>query len=203
MKAIYSKEEASKRDKESKRRYYVRNKEKVDADARKRRDESRKRNKDFVKEYKHSNICRCGESCIHCLDFHHKDPSIKDRCINHAAKAPVSSQRLQEEVKKCIVICTNCHRKLHYPSRDRQWNNVNKRKNNARLFVWEYKKNFSCKCGEDHPSCLDFHHKYGDKEKNISKLAKDGYALKTIQAEIDKCEIVCSNCHRKIHCKEL
>jgi len=203
MKAIYSEEEALQRDKESKQRHYLRNREEIIKRAGVRKKAQRERNRLFIIEYKKSHHCKCGESRFYCLDFHHKDPSTKDRCIKTMSQAPVSFKKLKEEIGKCIIVCSNCHKKLHFPSRDREWHSVDKRKNDARLFVWERKKDSVCRCGEDHPSCLDFHHEKGDKEKNVSKLAKDGYALKTIQAEIDKCVVVCSNCHREIHNGEL
>jgi len=43
-------------------------------------------------------------------------------------------------------------------------------------------------------AALDFHHAIGDKEKQIA-LATHKVALK----ELDKCILVCANCHREIH----
>ena len=54
---------------------------------------------------------RCGyDKCISALEFHHKDPSKKDFGISD------DNMRLKEaveEVKKCILICSNCHREFH------------------------------------------------------------------------------------------
>ena len=41
---------------------------------------------------------------------------------------------------------------------------------------------------------MDFDHLH-DKEHKIS-LMVSGYSMKKLKAEIDKCEIVCANCHR-------
>jgi hypothetical protein len=52
-------------------------------------------------------------------------------------------------------------------------------------------------CGvEAHPCVYDFHH-LRDKDKEVSKFRWDSW--KRIQAELDKCQMVCSNCHRVIH----
>jgi len=50
-------------------------------------------------------------------------------------------------------------------------------------------------CGGIFPAvCMDFDH-MRDKTGEISQLVKAG-GWPRIQAEIDKCEIVCANCHR-------
>ncbi len=60
-----------------------------------------------------------------------------------------------------------------------------------------------CVCGESHSICLDFHHiDPKTKYKMVSVLVTSGYSLKTIQKEIDKCEIICANCHREKHFKK-
>lgn len=54
--------------------------------------------------------CFCGESCALCLDFHHTDSGTKEvevSCVSTGLK------RLIEEIKKCEVVCANCHRKIH------------------------------------------------------------------------------------------
>ena len=70
-----------------------------------------------------------------------------------------------------------------------------------REWVTEYKKGLKCKfCGESRPLCLDFHHKDPKtKKKKVSALVNTSYSLAVIQAEIDKCEVVCANCHRILH----
>ena len=54
-----------------------------------------------------------------------------------------------------------------------------------------------CVCGEKEPCCLDFHHSNDDKEGDVSQLTNSGRSR--VFKEIEKCCIVCSNCHRKIH----
>jgi len=49
------------------------------------------------------------------------------------------------------------------------------------------------------PCCYDFHHKQGIKEENISKMISAKNKLDAeLKAELDKCVVVCANCHRKI-----
>jgi hypothetical protein len=91
----------------------------------------------------------------------------------------------------------NRHR---YKKRINEYNAERKRK--ATKYVRELKQNSKCEiCGEDRWYCLDFHHKDGKDNTNdsISRMLNTRRSLKTIKAEIEKCIIVCSNCHREIH----
>lgn len=44
------------------------------------------------------------------------------------------------------------------------------------------------------PECMDFDHVRGEKLSNVSGMLS--YALPRIAAEMEKCDLVCSNCHR-------
>jgi hypothetical protein len=81
--------------------------------------------------------------------------------------------------------------------------NLRNKQKNIEWFE-EYKKNLKCiKCPENHISCLEFHHlDSNNKEFNISQLAHSTYSIETILKEIDKCIVLCSNCHRKLHYEE-
>ena len=55
----------------------------------------------------------CDESAVECMDFHHIDPSTKDRSVSELVGNNVSWIRIIKEVNKCVVVCSNCHRKIH------------------------------------------------------------------------------------------
>ena len=80
---------------------------------------------------------------------------------------------------------------------------IKKRERNAKVRlkkqIWfkKYKKQFSCKCGESDPRCIDFHHVRG-KFKEVGVMVSQGYSNKRIIEEIEKCDSICSNCHRKL-----
>lgn len=69
--------------------------------------------KEKAVEYKNGSCELCGYSkCIDALEFHHKDPNEKDFGI--AAKGYTRSwEKVKEELDKCIMVCSNCHRELH------------------------------------------------------------------------------------------
>jgi hypothetical protein len=65
-----------------------------------------------------------------------------------------------------------------------------------RAILSEYKKLVGCAdCGFNQwPEALDFDHINDDKEFSPSDLL--GVTWKRLSAEIEKCEVVCANCHR-------
>lgn len=67
--------------------------------------------KDYIVEKKSCGCAICGEKDIACLDFHHING--KDFTISQSIRN-VAFDKIKEEVDKCIVLCSNCHRKLHY-----------------------------------------------------------------------------------------
>lgn len=80
-------------------------------------------------------------------------------------------------------------------ARSKKRNKKQKRKNQA--YVRLLKEKGCCvDCGESNSIVLDFDHVTGNKISNISDMARGSYSIKSIQKEIDKCEIRCSNCHR-------
>jgi len=77
---------------------------------------------------------------------------------------------------------------------------LRKRRIITRKWIEEYKKNSACKeCGENHVAVLDFHHYKGDKDRTISDMVKSCFDIEKIKKEIAKCQVLCANCHRKLH----
>jgi hypothetical protein len=73
--------------------------------------------KEFLETFRHYkkslNCNKCGENRYWVLDFHHLDPSKKDFEISSLVNK-TSKKLLDKELEKCIVLCANCHRDLHY-----------------------------------------------------------------------------------------
>lgn len=72
-------------------------------------------------------------------------------------------------------------------------------------FISTYKKGKCCaKCGYNkHPEILQFHHK-DEKKKSftIARKTISPSSMPLIKKEMDKCILLCPNCHRLIHLKE-
>mgnify|MGYP003382071264 CR=1 FL=1 len=76
--------------------------------------------------------------------------------------------------------------------------NKSRTKNDARNFLYNYFSNHPCVvCGETDIRVLEFDHVRGRKRAPIATLLKGGYSISVIMAEIEKCEVVCANCHKK------
>lgn len=54
---------------------------------------------------------KCGEERKCSIHFHHIDPSKKEVSLSHGS---IGKARIQEEVKKCVCLCANCHEEFHY-----------------------------------------------------------------------------------------
>lgn len=54
------------------------------------------------------------------------------------------------------------------------------------------------KCGDDRSYVLDFHHKdKNSKDFTIGQFKRGNFTV--LQSEIDKCVVLCANCHREFH----
>mgnify|MGYP006289017963 CR=1 FL=1 len=56
---------------------------------------------------------KCGFNHIAALDFHHEDPATKLGNV-HRFVSNGQFAKAYEEIKKCIVLCANCHRIHHH-----------------------------------------------------------------------------------------
>lgn len=69
---------------------------------------------DAVRKLKETVGCLvCGESESICLDFHHLDSSNKSATISSMLETHKPLKDILNEIKKCVILCSNCHRKLH------------------------------------------------------------------------------------------
>jgi hypothetical protein len=104
----------------------------------------------------------------------------------------------QARCKYCQADSNKAHyqnNKQVYLDRARSRNGRIIEENQRRLYA--YLSIHSCvDCGQADVRVLEFDHVRGKKLRNISLLLSQGYSWETIQAEIDKCEVRCANCHR-------
>ena len=57
---------------------------------------------------------KCGEKRGYVLEFHHINPLIKNNSIAKIRVDDLKFSTIEQEIKKCIVLCANCHREFHW-----------------------------------------------------------------------------------------
>jgi len=72
-----------------------------------------RKTKELAVAYKGGECIICGyKKCIAALDFHHIDPTSKDKDYFNQRAGLTKSLKL--ELDKCVLLCANCHREEHY-----------------------------------------------------------------------------------------
>lgn len=72
-------------------------------------------------------------------------------------------------------------------------------------YIHSFKQNPCTDCGHSYDPCvMDFHHRNSDdKVVRVSRMANERWPYEEIDKEIAKCDLLCANCHRLRHKKEL
>ncbi len=170
-----------------------------------RRTKRHKNCQEYANKEKSKIGCKCGEKNSACLDFHHKTPKNKTCTIAEAVQKR-GIALVKSEVKKCSVLCANCHIKKHFTTNAKpdEKLNVSEIRNHKRKLYFDFKKDSICKeCGEDDYRVLQFHHRDpNNKRFTISTRISEGTSIKLLFEEIAKCDVFCANCHRKHHAKK-
>jgi len=64
-------------------------------------------------------------------------------------------------------------------------------------------RKLGCKnCDENMVACLDWHHLNDDKDDTVADLIWNDRSVERIEAEMEKCIVLCANCHRKLHAEK-
>lgn len=93
-------------------------------------------------------------------------------------------------------------------AKHKEWVAVNKdkirehqreRKRERKLQAVEYLGGHCIRClQEHHPAVYEFHHRDpNDKDRDPSKMLQ--LSWKRLEAELNKCDLLCANCHRLVH----
>jgi len=178
--------------------------------------ERRRAHVDAIKEKEGCAVC--GEKRHYVLVFHHvSGGGGRENSIGALIRETVNMDRLEAELSKCVVLCANCHRELHYLEKEElkqkypfikyvfyysntSKSRVSKFKAKRREFVNAIKTKEGCAiCGDKRHYVLVFHHTTKGKEDSIGKLITESASMERLMAEISKCAVLCANCHRDFH----
>lgn len=100
--------------KEYHKEHYNKNSEKYKQNAK----QNRQQIVNFVNRYKQITGCKkCTEKRFWVLEFHHRDKDEKSDDINNIIKFSGSLRLVKEEIRKCDILCSNCHKDFHYNER--------------------------------------------------------------------------------------
>lgn len=118
----------------------------------------------------------------------------QEKPISEFNKNKYKKDGLQSECKECH---NKLYKKYYYNNKDKFRDRSKRNRKEIRDFLNNIKQKGCSICGETDIACLDFHH-LSDKKYNISELV-NSENLNKIKEELNKCIILCANCHRKIH----
>jgi len=132
-----------------------------------------------------------------------------ERCSKCLKNKPLSEfyrrktgKRAGKHYEKCKDCMKVRGRNYYHSNRDRQLKLALIRRRKYRLiskkFVSKIKQKPCQDCGKTYPHyVMDFDHKIGEKKiGDIAHMVVGGWSLENIVKEIEKCDIVCANCHR-------
>lgn len=126
-------------------------------------------------------------------------------CTKCKSEKPISEFAFRnKKTGKFASNCKSCQKSMkdkHYNTNKTRYLERNrKRKKEKREWWLNLKNTLSCKnCGISHVAVLDFHHRDPtEKEFTISNFYRI-YEKKKILLELEKCDVLCSNCHRILH----
>lgn len=153
------------------------------------------------------NKCKlCGTSDVHILCFHHKNPKEKE--FKFSKRHGMKFDNYKKELDKCELLCHNCHHKLHYNDGKILCNKALQSRKVKQMLL-DLKGTSECSlCGYNNCiGCLDFHHLNSDiKEFALVTVCCQGFKTidniiknDKIMNELQKCVVICKNCHIKIH----
>jgi len=129
------------------------------------------------------------EEIIDSLNNYYKTHTTEETC----KKFNVSKTTLHKYTLNKKIILTEDERKL------KNYENVRNHRQKIKDRSVEYKGGKCVKCGYNKcVKALEFHH-INPKEKDFTISSYSKLSWDKIKKELDKCILVCSNCHREIH----
>lgn len=74
----------------------------------------RKRIKQRIIESMGGRCCICKyNKCLNALSLHHLNPSEKEFGLSKSRISCISWSKITNELRKCILVCMNCHAEIH------------------------------------------------------------------------------------------
>lgn len=128
-------------------------------------------------------------------------PSCKQELpLTSFASNKAKKDGLQASCRECKKVI----QRKYYEANRESYRSVSEKSKSVRVdrnrrYVVDYLSQHGCvDCGEADIHVLEFDHVRGEKIAGVGQMIGWGLSLQKIQEEIDKCEVRCCNCHRRV-----
>jgi len=142
------------------------------------------------------NLCN-RHYCLQCSPFKMRSKNTRD--IPTSKRCPRCTEELPEEAFGRRKGSHRNGRLMPYCKRCTAQEGIERQRRLKQLCV-TYKGGQCCRCGYSKSlAALDFHHRDPtQKDFSISRYGLTSWSAQ-LQSELDKCELLCANCHREAH----
>lgn len=131
--------------------------------------------------------------CLRCSPFGQHNTSKHPSSQTNKKSCPRCRRELlkdnfyQRSNGKVAAWCKTCNNETR----------LQKQRDNKILAI-EYKGGKCQKCGYNRcVAAMEFHHRNGDKEFSVARSKHKNFDA--LKLELDKCDLLCANCHREAH----
>ncbi len=152
--------------------------------------------KAFLDQYKTQHGCKdCSVLDLpsYCYEFDH----LRDKHKGVSRLISFSMKLINIEIEKCDVVCRNCHKDRTF--KNPKYSHISTTTNplviEKRDLVKKLKLNPCVDCNKVYDYwIMEFDH-LSNKMHGINKLVCSNMSMNTLIKELEKCELVCGNCH--------
>jgi hypothetical protein len=139
--------------------------------------------------------------CFDCSPFDKHNTKV----LHEVPKSEIVSEIIEDKEIECL--CTICGRKYVYGRNGHTKNKCNScltnhKRHEIKDKMIEYKGGKCQRCGYNKTTAaLQFHH-INPETKEFSPSGNHGRSWNVAKKELDKCELLCANCHAEVHAEE-
>ncbi len=145
-------------------------------------------------QYLGGECSKCGHTDFRTLNFHH----VGHKTYNWIDLREKSWDDIKNEIDKCVLLCANCHGEEHWQDKNIKYDF----QSTGKHLLLSVKEIYHCqRCGYNkYEGSLNFHHRdnkeFGLSEYVTKNKPKEIEDIQTyVLMELDKCEVICRNCH--------
>jgi hypothetical protein len=163
---------------------------------------------ELLRELRARPCADCGKAFApYQMDFDHREGTVKRFTLTSGGSMLRPTADLLEEVAKCDIVCANCHRirtQRQHAIRPAQRRGTSPNLERKREYWRQHARWLDSlrdvPCADCHgrfPACaMDFDHRQASTKRSAVTRLIGRAGKQRIQEEVEKCDIVCANCHR-------